>query len=128
MDSQTLHRVSIAITALGGVFFVGFGIWAFADPTGFYDAVAEFPPYNEHFLHDIGAFQIGIGAALLLACWRSDAIFSAAGGAGIGSAVHTLAHIGDRDLGGTDGQIVIFAVVAALLLAVAALRVVRPAA
>jgi hypothetical protein len=30
-------------------------------PHSFYDNVATFEPYNRHFLHDIGAFTIGLG-------------------------------------------------------------------
>ena len=47
-------------------------------------------------------------------------IFTALGGAGIGATFHVLAHIGDRDPGGSDSDIVILAVVAVLLLAGAA--------
>jgi hypothetical protein len=38
-------------------------------------SVATYPPFNEHLLHDIGAFNLGLGATLLLAlawpmgCW-----------------------------------------------------------
>jgi hypothetical protein len=122
------HRLSIAASALAGVFFLAFGIWAFADPSSFYDAVAEFPPYNRHFLHDIGAFQIGIGVTLLVACWQRDALVTAAAGAGVGSAFHTIAHFVDRDLGGSAGQTGVVGVVAAVLLAIAALRLARPVA
>ena len=43
------------------------GLWAFVTPKSFYDTVATFPPYNVHFIHDIGAFSIGLGAVLGLA-------------------------------------------------------------
>ena len=109
------------LSGLAGIFFLAFGFWAFLDSQSFFEEVATFEPYNAHLLHDIGAFQIGIGATLLLALWqRTDAIFTALGGAGIDATFHVLAHIGDRDLGGSDSDIVILAVVAVLLLAGAA--------
>jgi hypothetical protein len=47
--------------------FLVFGAWAFADPESFFDEVATFEPYNQHLIQDVGAFQIGLGAVLLIA-------------------------------------------------------------
>jgi len=49
-----------------GVFYLLVGFWAFLDPASFYSLVATFQPSNLHFLHDAGAFQVGLGLALLL--------------------------------------------------------------
>lgn len=56
--------------------------------------------FNEHFLHDIGAFQIGIGATLFAGLMWTDALFVALLGASVGAVLHEVAHIIDRDLGG----------------------------
>lgn len=71
-------------------------------PASFFASVAEFEPYNQHFLQDIGAFQIGLGAVLLLACRRApnDGLAVALLGVGIGNAAHTVSHIVGLDLGG----------------------------
>lgn len=74
---MTSARFVTLMLWLAGLFFLAPGIWAFAAPHSFYDQVATFPPYNRHLLHDIGAFQIGIGVALLLALRWSDAPFAA---------------------------------------------------
>ena len=105
--------VAIAIA----VFWLGSGLWAFLAPRSFYDQLATFPPYNVHFLHDIGAFSIGLGAviALLLAGqsgWRSGFF-----GVGIGSAVHVVSHVIDYDIGGKASDIAAFVVVTALTFA-----------
>lgn len=114
-------RIITVIAALGAGVFVAFGLWAFLDAQSFFDELAEFEPYNEHFIHDIGAFQIGIGATLLLALWkRTDAIFAALGGAGAGSAFHTVAHVSDHDLGGMDSDPYVFGFITVVLLAGAA--------
>src|SRR5688572_5868433 len=42
------------------------GAWALASPSTFADVVG-FDRAGEHFLHDAGAFQLGIGAGLFLA-------------------------------------------------------------
>ena len=111
------------LAGLAAVFFLAFGLWAFLDAQSFFDEVANFEPYNPHFLHDIGAFQVGIGATLALALWRRrDAIFVALAGSGIGATFHVAAHVLDRDLGGTDSDTVTLAVAAILLVAGAALK------
>lgn len=111
------------LTALGAGFFLVFGLWAFLDPRSFFDQFAHFEPYNAHFLHDVGAFQVGIGTTLAIALWRrTDAILAALAGAGIGAAFHVATHIRDHDLGGSVSDTVGLAVVAVLLLAGAAWR------
>ena len=44
---------------------LGAGLWAMVDPHGFYANAATYPPYSRHFIHDIGAFQIGLGSCLV---------------------------------------------------------------
>ncbi len=114
-----------AVALVGGVGFVALGVWAMVDPRSFFDALATFEPYNRHFLQDIGAFQIGLGAVLLLAVvpGRIDGLAVALLGVGVGAALHTVSHIVGRDLGGTpETDIPFFAVIAILLLAGGGLR------
>lgn len=111
------------LAAVAAIVFIGPGLWAFFDPQGFYDELAPFEPYNEHFLHDIGAFQIGIGVALAVALWRpADALLAAFAGAAVGSIFHTAAHFVDHDLGGNDSDVFVFSVLTLLFLAGAVLR------
>src|SRR5215218_9813471 len=56
--------VTIAAIVVGG-FMLIFGVWSLLFPRSF-DAFIDFPPYNQHLLHDVGAFQIGIGVSVLL--------------------------------------------------------------
>jgi hypothetical protein len=44
------------------------GVWAFLAPASFSQFI-DYPPYNRHLIHDAGAFQLGIGTAVLLALW-----------------------------------------------------------
>ena len=78
-----------------------------------------FEPYNQHFLQDIGAFQIGLGATLLLAGLvpRLTALTVALVGVGVGAAMHALSHIIGIDLGGKPAtDIPLFSLVAVALL------------
>lgn len=89
-------------------------------PESFFNTVAAFEPYNQHLIQDIGAFQIGLGAVLLLAgiFYRTDALAVGLVGVGLGSAAHTMSHIVGSDLGGTPAvDISLFAVLSVLLLA-----------
>jgi hypothetical protein len=114
-----------AVALLGGAGFAALGAWAMLAPRAFFEAVARFEPYNQHFLQDIGAFQIGLGAVLLLAgvAVRADALAVALLGAGVGAAFHLLSHLIGRDLGGTpQTDIPTFALMALLLLAAGVVR------
>ena len=107
-----------AIAGAAAASFLITGLWPFFDSLSFYDDVAEFPPYNAHFLHDVGAFQIGLGAVLVFALiWPRDAILVALAGTGVAAAFHFAAHIVDEDLGGTTGQTVTLGLMAVVLLA-----------
>ena len=114
-----------AIALVGGVGMLALGVWAMVGPRSFFDALSTSAPYNLHFLQDIGAFQIGLGAVLLLAVLpgRVDGLAVALLGVGVGAALHTVSHIVGRDLGGTPAtDIPFFAVLAALLLAAGLFR------
>lgn len=102
-DSTPRVRSFPRITALvAGVAFLLLGVWAMVAPQAFFDSVAVFPPYNQHFLQDVGAFQIGLGAVLLLGVAApANGLGVALLGVGIGSAAHTISHLIGHDLGGS---------------------------
>jgi hypothetical protein len=90
--------VTIAAIVVGG-FMLIFGVWSLLFPRSF-DAFIDFPPYNEHLLHDVGAFQIGIGVSVLLSLMWSDSIGVALVGFIVAGAIHSINHTLDRHLGG----------------------------
>ena len=116
---------SRVVAASAGAFLVALGSWAMVDPRAFFDGVATFEPYNRHFLMDIGAFQIGLGAVLLLAVLRpgADTLAVVLLGVGTGLAFHLLSHALTSDEGGTpETDIPFFAVVTLLVLSAGVLR------
>ena len=125
-DASTLGtRMPRAVAIVGGVGFLALGVWAMIDPRSFFAALATFEPYNQHFLQDVGAFQIGLGVVLLLAAVpvRADGLTVALVGVGVGAAFHAVSHVVGRDLGGTpERDIPAFAGMAVLLLAAGAFR------
>ena len=120
--ARWLPRV-VALTFGAG--FVAVGAWAMLYPRSFFDSLATFAPYNQHFLQDIGAFQIGLGTVLLLAgvFARLDGLTIALVGAGAGAAVHAVSHVAGSHLGGIpERDIPTFAMIAVLLLVAGGIR------
>jgi len=102
-SSPQRHWWPRAVAIAVGIGFIVPGVWAMVDPHSFFTALAAFEPYNQHFLQDIGAFQIGLGVVLLLAGMRvrADGLSVALVGVGVGAAFHAVSHIIGRGLGGT---------------------------
>ncbi|MCW3839174.1 PPOX class F420-dependent oxidoreductase [Micromonospora yasonensis] len=100
--------------ALLGVAALVAGVWALTRPDSFSSMVA-FPPH-EHFVHDVGAFQLGIGATLLLALIWADGMAVALAGYFVGGVAHTVSHLVDADLGGSAAQTWVVGVSAGLAL------------
>lgn len=109
------RRAARGLAAVFGVWLVAFGLWAFFAPASFYAAIATYPPYNEHLLHDVGAFQLGLGATLLAALVYSDALVVALVGNAVGATVHFVAHAADTDLGGRPSDPLTVGVLAAVI-------------
>lgn len=120
-STETARRGLIApiIVGLVGLQFLVVGVFALAAPEAFFDTLATFEPYNRHFIHDLGAFQIGIGAALLAAAARLDGLLVGLIGGTTTAVLHLFAHVIDRDLGGTPATDIPFFgfITAALLVA-----------
>ena len=91
------------LAAIIGLFYTVTGLWSFFLPTSFYSTVATFTPYNLHLLHDVGAFQVGMGLVLLAAAATARGLLPALFGVLIGSLLHLLAHTLDIRLGGHPG-------------------------
>ena len=119
-------RSGAALMAVGvGAGLVALGLWAMVDPRSFFEGIALFEPYNQHFLQDLGALQIGLGAVLLLAGLipTLDALTVALVGVGIGAALHAFSHVIGIDLGGRPAiDIPVFGGLAVVLLLVGAMR------
>jgi hypothetical protein len=119
-----LVRITLVIGALA---FLVPGVWAFFAPVGFADTIATFDPYNRHYLHDLGAFQIGVGTAALVAVWVFDGAIVGLSGFLAADGVHAISHLMDRDLGGraTDAPVIALVAVLALVALVARVRALR---
>jgi MYXO-CTERM domain-containing protein len=96
---QVRQPVVVAATLVCAASMLGLGLWAFLDPPSF-SGFVDFAPYNEHLIHDAGAFQVGIGTSLLVALWWPDGLVVALTGFAVASGLHAISHAIDRHLGG----------------------------
>jgi len=112
------RRLVVAVALLSGIVMTTAGLWALLGPRSFAD-FADFPPYNHHFMHDLGAFQLGIGVTLLLALIWRDALALGLAGFLVSNSVHAVNHGVDGHLGGHGGGDWISLTVLSLLVATA---------
>jgi PPOX class probable F420-dependent enzyme len=110
----------VTVTAVVGAITVGIGVWCLVDPNGFADLVGF--ERHEHFLHDIGAFQLGLGVGLLLALIWADALATVLAGYIVANTVHTINHAMDLDLGGSPAQAWLLGAVSVALIGAFVLR------
>jgi len=115
------QRVFVTIAAIvAGGFMLVFGVWSLLFSRSF-AALIDFPPYNLHLLHDVGAFQIGIGVSVLVSLIWSDSIGVALVAFIVAGTIHSINHALDRDLGGHSsdqwglGGLVLLAVAALII-------------
>ena len=111
------------VLVAAGCLMLAAGVWGLVAPRSFAD-FASFP-YSGHFLHDAGAFQIGIGVTLLLAAAWADAAAVALAGFLVGNTVHTVNHIVDLDVGGRSRDPWLLALISVLTLAALVVRMRR---
>lgn len=88
---------------VAGVYHLGLGLFQFAAPRQFYDAVATFPPYNAHFLRDVASIFLATGIVLLIAAARRSWQVPVLSLVVIQYAIHVIAHIVDFGKADTTG-------------------------
>jgi len=114
-----VERLVVAVVVLVALTMLVAGVWCWVDPASF--AVFTNWPNHEHFLHDAGVFQMGIGVMLLCALRWRDVIAVVLVGAVFTNALHALNHLLDRDMGGRDsdpwaiGAVAVLALVALVI-------------
>jgi hypothetical protein len=101
---MTARRLGFGCAVLGVVFFAVGGVWAMAWPESFFEQVATYPPYNHHLFHDLGAFQLGIAAALVAGIASRPALAVSLWGGAVGASAHAVSHWLDIDLGGRSSD------------------------
>jgi hypothetical protein len=118
-----MRSAVLTVAAVAGLGYLAGGVWAMVAPRSFFDVIATYPPYNQHLLHDIGAFLIGVGIGTLAGVWSRNALITGLAGVTAASVVHAVSHLVDADLGGHDSDPWLMAALAVVLLAATAAAV-----
>ncbi len=112
---MTARRMGLGAAWIGAVLTLVTGAWAFGAPRSFYDVLAPYPPYHRHLFHDVGAFQLGIAAALLAGLARRTSLAVGLWGGAVGATLHAVSHWMDADLGGRPSDPWLLSLLAAIL-------------
>src|SRR3982751_4153370 len=116
------HRTIQAMNALLALVLVGLGLWAMIAPHEFFERAATYPPYNRHFVHDIGALLIGLGSCLFAGLLVRDALLAVLAANTVGATAHFVSHVLDRSLGANASDPVTFGVLALVFAALTLAR------
>lgn len=83
-----------------GLYLVGISLFAAVAPGTFFDEIGPYGVQNDHYIHDVAAFQGAVGIFMLLAVRRPSWWIPALAVATLQFALHTVSHlvdIGDAD-------------------------------
>jgi hypothetical protein len=92
-------RLVQLVVGLTGALNLLIGIAMLVAPAWFYDTIGTFPPYNRHFLGDLGSFLLPLGAGLLVAARDPARHALLIGVVALGSLLHSLNHTYDALIG-----------------------------
>lgn len=110
--------VKVGLVAFG-LYLLAIAAFGVIAPGTFYDELGRFGPRNDHYIHDVAAFQAAVGMVLLLAVRRPRWWVPALTVASLQFGLHAISHL--VDLGDADPEWVGAAELIGLLLATAAL-------
>src|SRR6478752_4482677 len=98
MNTSTLARaaarptIAQVVVAIAGVLHLLVGLAMLLAPMWFFVAIGTFPPFNRHYTGDMGAFQLALGAGLLVAARAPARQRLLIGSAAAGNLLHLLNH------------------------------------
>jgi uncharacterized protein YjeT (DUF2065 family) len=101
--SASTDVVTVVLVIVGAT-QVLVGLLAFFAPSAFYDLIASYSPENDHFLKDLGSWQIGLGALTLYGARRPDWRLPLLGFLALQYSLHTVAHVVDAGDAEEDWQ------------------------
>ena len=88
-----LHKIIQLIVALSGLAYGLSGAALLLVPTWFFQHIGYFPPYNQHYEGDLGAFLLALGVGLIFAASDPARHRLVVRIAALGSLLHTGNHI-----------------------------------
>jgi hypothetical protein len=115
-----MHRIALRpLLALLGAYHLLLGFVMVVAPRTFFDEVAAYGAYNDHYIRDVATFYLALGVVLLVAVWKTAWQVPLLVFALVQYGLHVLNHlwdIGDADPGWLGpANAVSLALIAALL-------------
>ena len=104
MQQQNVRWVQWVV-GLGGLFYTFVGVTQLLTPEWFFMTIGTYPPFNRHYLGDLGSFTLPMGIALLLAARAPSQQRLLIGFVAAGSLIHSLNHLYDDLVGSTPDPI-----------------------
>jgi hypothetical protein len=91
-----MHRIALRpLLALLGVYHLLLGIVMVVAPRTFFDELAHYGAYNDHYIRDVASFYLALGAVLLVAAARVSWQVPLLAFATLQYALHALNHLWD---------------------------------
>lgn len=88
-------QVSRLLVGLAGAFYTAAATLTLLAPGWFYQHLGHFPPFNRHYMGDVGAFVLPLGAALLWTARRPQQHRALLATATAASTLHLINHAVD---------------------------------
>jgi hypothetical protein len=96
-----MHRIALRpLLALLGAYHLLLGVVMVAAPSTFFDDVATYGPFNDHYIRDVATFYLALGVVMLVAVARTSWQAPLLAFATLQYALHLVNHlwdIGDAD-------------------------------
>ena len=98
--TQKISRVWVRGVALvGGIFYIFVGLALLFAPVWFFETIGNFPPFNRHYMGDLGGFILPIGIGLLIAARDPARHWTLVGVVVAANVLHAINHIYDAIIG-----------------------------
>ena len=94
-SESTRTRAARLVVAVNGGVNLLTGLTLLFAPRWFYENVADFPPFNRHFLGDIGALTLALGFGLVMAARNPRGHRGLIGIGALGGLIHAVNHLYD---------------------------------
>jgi hypothetical protein len=85
---MTRERTAQILLIVSGLVYGLVAVTMLAAPEWFFQNIGHHPPYNRHYVGDLGAFQLGLAAGLIAAAWNPTRNRVLTGAAAIAGIVH----------------------------------------
>jgi hypothetical protein len=88
-----------AVVLVGGIFYTFIGLALLFAPTWFFNTIGTFPPFNRHYMGDLGSFILPMGIGLIIASRNPARHWGLIGAVVAANLFHAINHVYDAIIG-----------------------------